>query len=323
MNEAALRACGRALRHNLGLRSGERVAVIADRPMLRPARLFETAARSITPRVEWVEIRTPQRSGAEPSAEAAGAMLRAEVVLLLVSRSLSWTRAREEATRAGARLASMPGITEEIVLRTLGCDYTAVRERANRLADLLDAGGRARIRSEAGTELELRIGGRRAHGRKGGIYREPGQWGNLPCGEAFIAPVEGTARGVYVVDASHGGVGRLSEPIRISVDGGRATGFDGGEEAARLRALLESAGTPSAFNVAELGIGCNDAARVTGVTLEDEKALGSCHVALGSNAMFGGTVRAGIHLDGVIRNPTIEIDGVTVLEAGQIVHFVR
>ena len=318
MSEAALRACGHALRHNLGLRSGERVVVIADAPMLEIGRIFEAAARTITPRVDLVGIPEAKRGGEEPPGGAARAMLRADVVLLVVSRSLSWTRAREEATRAGARLASMPGITEPIILRTLGVDYDAVRDRANRLADLLDAGGQALIRSKAGTDLALGIAGRSAHGRKGGIFREPGQWGNLPCGEAFIAPVEGTARGIYVVDGSQGGLGPVAEPIRVTVDQGRAIAFEGGEEALRLRELLESTGNPSAFNVAEMGIGCNDAARLSGATLEDEKVLGTCHVALGSNAMFGGTVRAGIHLDGVLRDPTISIDGETILESGRI-----
>lgn len=318
MSDAAVRACRGALQRNLGLRSGERVVLITDWPMLQVGRIFGEAAQAITPHVDSVEIPVAERNGQEPPAHAARAMQRADVVLLIVSRSLSWTRAREEASRAGARVASMPGITEAVILRALDADYEAIRERANRLADRLDPGEQVSIRSEAGTDLALSIAGRRAHGRKGGIYREPGQWGNLPCGEAFIAPVEGTARGVYVVDASHGGVGPVAEPIRVEVERGRAVRIDGGEEASRLRALLESAGDPLAFNVAELGIGCNHAAGISGVTLEDEKALETCHVALGSNAMFGGAVRIGLHLDGVLRDPTISIDGTVILEAGKM-----
>ena len=319
MSDAPIQVCRQALLRNLGLRSGERVTLITDRPMLHVGRIFEEAARAITPHVDSLEIPVARANGQEPPAHAARAMQRADVVLLTVSRSLSWTRAREAATKAGARVASMSGITEAVILRTLGTDYEAIRERANRLADRLDPGEQVSVRSEAGTELALSIAGRRAHGRKGGIYREPGQWGNLPCGETFIAPVEGTARGVYVVDASHGGVGRVVEPIRVEVERGRAVAIDGGEEASRLRELLESVGDPLAFNCAELGIGCNHAARISGVTLEDEKALGSCHVALGDNAMFGGTVRVGLHLDGVLRDPSIEIDGEPVLQSGKII----
>jgi aminopeptidase len=184
-----------------------------------------------------------------------------------------------------------------------------VRERANRVCDRLDRASEVQVTTAAGTELFFSIAGRLAHGRKGGLYREPGQWGNLPCGEAFVAPVEGSARGVYVVDASHGGVGTLAEPIRVRVEDGRAVRIDGGREAARLRGLLESAGEPEAFNLAEFGVGCNHAARICGVTLEDEKVLGTCHLALGRNDLFGGTVRASVHVDGVLAAPRMRLDG--------------
>jgi leucyl aminopeptidase (aminopeptidase T) len=203
----------------------------------------------------------------------------------------------------------MPRLDESILLRTLTIDYAVVRERANRLCDRLDRAGEVRLTTAAGTALSFSIAGRVAHGRKGGLYREPGQWGNLPCGEAFVAPVEGSARGVYVVDASHGGVGTLAEPIRIHVEEGRAVRIEGGGDAARLRALLESVGEPEAFNLAEFGIGCNHAARICGITLEDEKVRGTCHLALGRNDLFGGTVRARVHVDGVLTRPRILLDG--------------
>lgn len=312
------KVCLRALQRNLGLRDGESVVVISDRSTAPIGDAFEAAARSLTPRVERLEIPVAGRNGEEPPARAAERMVAAGVVLLPLARSISWTRARKTATEAGARVASMPAITEEILVRTLGIEYGPVRERANRICDRLDAGSEVRVRSAAGTELRLSIAGREAHGRKGGIYRRQGEWGNLPCGEAFVAPVEGTAQGVYVVDASHGGVGAVDEPIRLSVRDGRVSRIEGGEAASRLAATLDSVGDPRAYNVAELGIGCNHGATICGITLEDEKALGSCHIALGSNEFFGGTVSVGIHLDGVLRDPTIRVDGETILEGGRL-----
>jgi leucyl aminopeptidase (aminopeptidase T) len=232
-----------------------------------------------------------------------------DVALLVTATSLSWTNARKAATDGGTRVGSTPRLDESILLRTLTIDYEIVRERANRLCDRLDRAAEVRVTTAAGSDVTFSIEGRIAHGRKGGIYREPGQWGNLPCGEAFVAPVEGSGRGVYVVDASHGGVGRLAEPIRVLVADGRATRIEGGDEARRLRALLESTGEAAAFNLAEFGIGCNHAARVCGVTLEDEKVLGTCHLALGRNDLFGGTVRASVHLDGVVGRPRVLLDG--------------
>jgi leucyl aminopeptidase (aminopeptidase T) len=261
----------------------------------------------------------PERNGEEPPAAVAAKMVSAEVVVMPLGASLSWTRARSAATRAGARVASIPGVTEAIVLRLFGVDYGPVKDRANRLCDVLDTGDEMRITTSLGTDLQLSIVGREGHGRKGGLYLQPGQWGNLPCGEAFIAPVEGTAHGVYVVDASHGGIGPVgTPPIRVTVRNGRVADIKGGEAASRLESLLESVGDPRAYNIAELGIGCNHGLSLGGVTLEDEKVLGTCHIATGSNVFFGGSVSVPVHLDGVLRSPSIWVDGVRIMDTGQL-----
>jgi leucyl aminopeptidase (aminopeptidase T) len=212
----------------------------------------------------------------------------------------------------------MPGITEETALRTFPHDYRLIRERVGRICDLFDEAEFVHITTEKGTRLSFSIKGRKGHGRKGGIYTEKGAWGNLPCGEAFIAPVEGTAKGVYVVDASHSGLGKVETPIRIEVEDGKATAIRGGPQAACLIELLEKVKNPDAFNLAEFGIGCNDHARVCGLTLEDEKSLGTCHLALGDNALFGGRTEAGIHLDGVLDKPTILFNDKAVMSQGKL-----
>jgi len=301
-------ACRHALEHNLGLCRHEQVVVVNDRTRPLIATAFAQAAADLGADVSTVEIPVATANGQEPPADAARAMRNTNVALLITEKSLSWTKARVAATAAGARVGSMTSITEEILLRTLTVDYRPVRERANRLCDRLDAGSTVHLRSVAGTDLQFSIADRIAHGRKGGIFREPGHWGNLPCGEAFIAPVEGTARGVYVVDGSHAGLGRMEAPLRITVENGLATRIEGGAPAARLQSMLETVGSPAACNIAEFGIGCNHAARVTGTILEDEKALDTCHIALGNNIHFGGRVDVPIHLDGVIMHPDISIE---------------
>ncbi|MCG6924909.1 MAG: aminopeptidase [Acidobacteria bacterium] len=306
---ATLEACGHALAHNLGLVAGESVLVVTDADMLSMGEAFAEAARALTPVVDTDVIPVGERSGTEPPPGTARRMAAADVALLVTATSLSWTNARRTATDGGTRVASMPRLNESTLRRTLTVDYEPVRERVNRVCDRLDRAARVRVASPSGTDLTFSIEGRLAHGRKGGLYREAGQWGNLPCGEAFVAPVEGSARGVYVVDASHGGVGTVEVPIRIGVEEGRAVRIEGGPEAARLRDLLESVGEPEAFCLAEFGIGCNHAARVCGITLEDEKVLGTCHLALGRNDLFGGTVRASVHVDGVLRGPRVLLDG--------------
>ena len=301
-------ACRHALQHNLGLAHGESVLVVTDAVRQSIGEAFAESARELTPAVDIDVIPVGERNGAEPPRRTGLKMAAADVALLVTEQSLSWTNARRTATDGGTRVASMPRLDESILCRTLTIDYEAVRDRVNRVCDELDRTARVQVTTPSGTDLALSIEGRLAHGRKGGIYREPGQWGNLPCGEAFVAPVEGSAQGVYVVDASHGGVGRLAEPIRISVEDGRAVRIEGSSEAARLRSLLESVGDSEAYNLAEFGIGCNHAARICGITLEDEKVLGTCHLALGRNDLFGGAVRTSVHVDGVLTRATVLLD---------------
>jgi leucyl aminopeptidase (aminopeptidase T) len=313
-----VKACVFALKHNLNLRADEIALIITDEKKQIIGDAFKKAALTLSGRVELRQIPVLEYSGKEPPESVAGEMLSADVILLPLSRSLSWTNARRKASANGARIASMPGITPETVLRTFPQDYRLIRQRVNHLCDMLDRTKYVRITSELGTDLKFSVDGRKGRGRKGGIYIEKGAWGNLPCGEAFIAPVEGTTQGVYFVDASHSGLGKIMEPIRIEVQEGKAIGLSGGLQSSLLVKLLEGVKNSDAFNIAEFGIGCNDKAEVCGVTLEDEKALGTCHIALGGNAFFGGQTGVGIHLDGVMRNPTIKLDNTAIMRDGRL-----
>jgi leucyl aminopeptidase (aminopeptidase T) len=170
------------------------------------------------------------------------------------------------------------------------------------------------VRSEAGTNLTLPIAGIEALPDTG-LLRKKGQFGNLPAGEAYLMPEEGKAEGILVVDGSMAGVGPIvEEPLRIRVEGGLLVEATGGRAEEFLK-LIEPFGEPGR-NVAELGVGTNDRARITGNILEDEKVLGTVHVAFGDNRSMGGTVNVASHLDGVLREPTLEVDGRVILEKG-------
>lgn len=242
-------------------------------------------------------------------------MARASAVVAPTSRSLTHTEARRAACAAGARVATMPGITEDTLVRCLGADVLRIARRADRVAEILTRGRVARITNPAGTDVTLPIDGIRAIASRG-LILEPGQFGNLPSGEAYLMPVEGAAQGTVVVDGAMAGLGVIEdEPIRIRVVDGLAVEVSGGSEARRLLALMDRAG-PESRNVAELGVGTNDRARITGTILEDEKILGTVHVAFGNNASMGGTVKVPFHLDGVILAPTLVVDGEVLLQDG-------
>jgi leucyl aminopeptidase (aminopeptidase T) len=239
----------------------------------------------------------------------------ADVVLAPTIQSLSHTHARKVASEAGVRVGSLPGVTEDMLGRLMASDLEEIRRRSWALATGLNRASEARITCPYGSDLLIGLEGRMATA-DGGELGSRGAFGNLPCGEGFIAPVIEGTEGVLVVDGSIAEVGLLDTPTALTVREGHlveATGPDGG----RLLELLTAHGE-EATSVAELGIGTNEEAELTGNILEDEKILGTCHVAFGASAAIGGTVQVPVHLDCVVLEPTIELDGETVVSGGEL-----
>jgi leucyl aminopeptidase (aminopeptidase T) len=198
----------------------------------------------------------------------------------------------------------------------MNADYNKIAQRTFALCKLLEKASTVRVTSPAGTDITMPIKGRTAHSSSG-LFREKGQWGNLPTGEAYLAPVEGQSEGVVVVDGSMAMIGMVKTPIRIQVKKGYAEDISGGEEAQRLIALLEPHGK-DARTVAEFGIGTNDKAILTGIILEDEKVMGTIHIAFGDNKSMGGSVRVASHLDGLITHPTVWLDERMIMNNGKV-----
>jgi leucyl aminopeptidase (aminopeptidase T) len=299
----------------LGVTKEETVLVLTD-PSRKPiAEALVDGARALGAETIFVEMSERASHGSEPPEPVAAAMLGVDVVIAPTTKSVSHTEARRAATEAGARAATMPTVTEDMLLRTMSVDYGEIRRRSQMVAEKLTQGSRVRVTSEQGTDITFDITGRSGIADTGDL-RSPGSFGNLPAGEGFVAPVEGKTTGRVVFDGSIWPVGILSEPLVVTVDAGYATEFSG-PAAEAFRETISPYGR-EAFAVAELGIGTNDAARVTGEVLEDEKILGTVHVAFGDNHSFGGTVRVASHQDGVVLHPRVEIDGEVVLEEGKL-----
>ena len=309
------RAAASALGDCLALKADELLVVVADPGTATIAEVLVDTGRSMGAETVLVDMSERESNGTEPPRPVAAAMAACDVLIAPTTKSLSHTAARRAANDAGARVATMPGITEEMMARTMSADFASLRPRSREVARLLTEGSEVRITSEAGTDLTLGIEGRTGISDDGDLG-SPGAFGNLPPGEAFLAPVEGTTNGRLVIDGTMWPVGRLSEPLVLDVVDGYAEGM-AGRHADEVRTVLEKHGR-EAFAVAELGIGTNDAARLTGNVLEDEKILGTIHVALGDNHTFGGTIRVSSHQDGIVLSPTLSIDGRTILEAGKL-----
>jgi leucyl aminopeptidase (aminopeptidase T) len=243
-------------------------------------------------------------------------MAAADVVLCPTIQSLSHTAARREANEAGSRIATLPGVTEELLARVMSADVEGLRRKGSAIADILTAGSEAHITCPNGSDLRLGLGDRKAIPDAGDLTA-PGAFGNLPCGEGFIAPIEGTSEGTLVVDGTIATLGVVSAPVQLTVRGGHLVEASG-DEGARLLELL-AAGGEGGTNVAELGIGTNEKAQLTGNVIEDEKILGTCHIAFGASAAIGGTVQVPVHLDCVVTRPTVTVDGTDVVRDGELV----
>jgi leucyl aminopeptidase (aminopeptidase T) len=237
-----------------------------------------------------------------------------------------------------------PSVTIDMFERTIPVDYRRMKTNCMKIKRAFDKASWVRITSPLGTDLTIGLKGRKAF-TDDGNFAGPGSGGNLPAGETFVSPELGSGEGTLIFDgciSSDRGVILIKRPIVTTVRRNLVTRIEGGKEADLLKATLARAKrTTRRFaaeskipkqdmatyltnihNLGELGIGLNEKARIVGNMLEDEKVFRTCHIAIGSN--YDADARALIHLDGLVKNPTIEVfDGrgnsTPVMRGGRIV----
>ncbi|WP_053204308.1 aminopeptidase [Jiangella muralis] len=303
------RAIGTVLDDCFAVRPDEHVLVVGDPATRDLAEALWQGSRSRG--AEAVLLLIEERLDGEPARPVAGAMAAADVFIVATRQSLSHMNARKEATARGARGATLPGVTAAMLTRAMAVDLPALRARGIAAAELFTQAGTAHLTCPNGTDMWFRIGGRQGIADDGDLTA-PQAFGNLPCGEAAISPETGHGR---IAASSVTPAGILPEPMLLTVEDGQLTDATGPHGGAFLE-LLRSHGRLGT-NLAELGVGTNDGAAFTGNVLEDEKVLGTAHVAFGASDAFGGSVYVPIHRDVVIVDPTLDVDGVRVLDAGR------
>ena len=301
-------AAGTAVNQCLDVAADESVVVVTDDERERIGEALYEAASDVTDDATVLRYPPAEQHGTEPPAPVAAAMAESDVFLAPTTKSLSHTRARGAACDAGARGATLPGITEDVFATGLDADYAAIEAACDDvLAQVADA-DEVHVTSPEGTDIAFEIGDREWLSDTG-MVRDPGDFSNLPAGEVFVAPESAT--GTFVVDGTMMPHGLLDEgqALTFEVEGGQVTGIDDDAIRADIEAAAESVGD-AAYNLAELGIGTNVGVdELVGSVLLDEKAGGTVHIAIGDDAGIGGETDAPIHLDGILRNPTVYADG--------------
>ncbi|GEK90585.1 aminopeptidase [Alkalibacterium kapii] len=302
--------------NNLDLKKDEKVVIVTDDRMRNIAVPFYEAACIKGNETVFLQFPPLYKSGEEPPAVIAEAMKVADVALCVTQASLTHTRAKKEAAATGTRIGTMPGITFSMLEKgAIEADPDTVEELTKYFTDLLERSSEVKVEKD-GEVLTFSIDERKGISSTG-IFRKRGQAGNVPSGEAFIAPIEHSANGKLVIDGSIAQLGKIDKPVILTVNDGilvDATGKRGKE-------LLELLGTEEGKTIAEFGIGTNPTARITGVVLEDEKVFGTIHIAFGSNKPFGGVTEAGVHIDCVVKEPSFWIDGKKIMEKGKVLDF--
>ena len=306
-----------AIRDCMGAKKNEKILVITDEQKREIGLSLHENAIRLGYFSLLVEMKSGKINGEEPPAQIAELMQKFDVVFCPTAKSLTHTDARRSASAKGVRIATFPGITKDVMIRGMNADYKAISKRTIKLQKILEKGKEIRVTAQAGTDISFKIAGRKIIPSKG-LFHAKGESGNLPTGETFLAPVEGTSNGVFVVDGSMAGLGLIQNAnIRIEVKDGFATKISGGNVAKKLKTMLDKAGK-EARNIAEFGIGTNDSAKLSGVLLEDEKVMGTIHIALGNNVSMGGSVNVPIHLDGVVKKPTVWMDEKLLMKDGKL-----
>jgi leucyl aminopeptidase (aminopeptidase T) len=306
-NSSLRRPAETAVKQCLNLQPMESCAVITDDKRKAISEALYRVASEITDDTVFVRYPPGDQHGEEPPRPVAGAMRTADVVLAPTTKSLTHTEARSDANAAGARVATLPGITEGVFLMGLDADYEAIEGHCEDVLAQVEDAVEIRVTTPQGTDITFTVGDREWL-MDTGIVHERGEMSNLPAGEVFMAPE--TADGTFVVDGTMRPHGKLDgKLLNFEVEDGYVTDISDPEIREQVETAAEEVGQ-DAYNLAELGIGTNVAVTdLVGSVLLDEKAGGTVHIAIGDDHAIGGETHAPIHLDGILTEPTVYADG--------------
>jgi leucyl aminopeptidase (aminopeptidase T) len=302
----------------MGVKPGEHIVIITDLDNMANAKALAIASQMADANAIILCQTSLKKFTLEPPEMIVECMKKADVILVSLpffySALFFHTNARKEAVKNGARFAIVQvtpenaDITREEIIKT--------KYLSEKIAALLNETKEVRVKTNNGTNLTMTVQGRKSVPISS-LLDQPGASGTIPdFAEAAIAPIEGSAEGVVVIDGSISGIGSVQEPIVWKIRKGRLIEIKGKEEAQKLKDLLKKTDSNST-NIAELGIGTVARGKVTGDP-DDKRILGTGHIAIGDNRFGGGNIASDIHLDGVFMNMTLELDGKVIMEDGML-----
>jgi leucyl aminopeptidase (aminopeptidase T) len=295
----------------------EEVLVISDPEKASVGRAITNAARSTGANATLSIMPRLDAHGNEPPGPVAAAMKAADVAFTATTHAITHTQSRLTASDAGTRVVVLRGVTEDMLIEGgMNTDYQSLMEVTAAVRDVLDAASEGHVTSPAGTDMHLNLDSSSAFSLDG--YFHDYGFSALPGGESPTCPQKAPGTdGTVVIDYSMDNIGHLDDPIELTFEEGTLTNISGGSEADELRAIVDDAGE-NAGNLAEFAIGTNPDARLIGNLAEDKKKSGTVHFAIGDDTSLGGTLESEIHFDGLVLDPTVELDGEIVVDKGSL-----
>jgi hypothetical protein len=336
----AMRGARKVLTECLDLKANDVLALFWDETTADTAQLFLHEARKLglTVRQRYITTMDQANFGSATGLglEDQEALDNARGIITCLSNHVPGTAYRTELLRVGTdggkRFGHMPGADVSVLAHAVNIDYVRASSRCDDLALALTLGEEVRLQTyvfdtdgsrKQRFDLNFQVGGlRRSPITSTGII-PLGTWGNLPGGETFIAPLEDTASGVFVLNGAF--KNHVIEPpghLLLHFERGRLVKVAGTirEEVAfnKILDFARSHGDAYYNSLAELGIGVNPGIKqLTGNALFDEKCHGTAHIAIGDSSRYGGQYSSRIHEDLISRAPSLWIDDKPILDAGE------
>lgn len=299
----------------------ERILIVTDPTTYDVARILWDAAADF-PHKSLIMMDEKTMHGQDPNRMVAAAMANADVIFGATKFSLFHSNARREAVKLGARFVNMVDYKVSMFSKGgLFVDFEEQGKICSYLGEIMH-GEKITITTERGTNFTASIKGRDSVPQYGRSLK-PGDSSSPPDIECATCAVEGTANGVVYIDGSipHPELGLITDEIKLTIKDSRVVSITGGKQSEILSSVMHGFNDDNVFWVGEIGIGLNPKCELNGNMLEDEGCAGTVHFGFGSNTGFHGKIESQYHLDMVFREPTVVIDGRTILNHGEVVGF--
>jgi len=296
------------------VREKENLLIVSDFENKKVAEVLAEYGKELGAEAVVVNFFRRSSHGENPPETVISALCRADAAVLAAVYSLTNSEARRRAVESGTRIISIPDCSEELFdSAALDADFKEQKKTIDKIGDLMTEGKVISVTSEAGTNFTSELCGRKSV-KQTGLADKPGSWSPFPNIEVAVGPDVETLNGTFVVDGVIIPGGYVDKPVKIAIQNGRIAEIQGGVSAQKFSKLLASFDCENIYNIVEIGIGCNPNSEFgKGSMGEDESKFGTLHLGVGEGNSFGVPNSAPAHLDLVIRNPRVEIDGRLIL----------